>query len=224
MIKHSNLILSLIVTLFYFSITNLKASNNTDHWTKINDKDGVQVFSTPVKDSDILKIKTQVNIEASISEIQSILDNVKHRKNWIPYLVKSDIIENISDSERIEYSLFSAPWPASDRDFVYQLKQSLNNESKIVYQMSSTEHPAKPDNDDLIRANLIESTYILTAIADQRTQVELIYLADPRGWLPDWIINIIQRILPYKILRNLRLQAERINIKSSSNINNTESL
>lgn len=195
----------LIILLFYNHTSN--ANSREINWVKINDKENVQVYSTDVIGSDILKIKTQVEINASIKEVQSILDNVKHRKNWIPYLKDSVIIDTLSNTEKVEYSFFSAPWPATDRDFVYKLTQTLHNESKIIYYMTSTTHHMKPDNDDLIRAELMESTYILSAISPQKTRVELIFHADPKGWLPNWIINIIQRVLPYLILRNLRYQA-----------------
>jgi len=197
----------LVLVLFAYNPVYSEIKNSDIKWEEINDKENVKVYSTEVPGSDILKIKTKTIVKASISKIQSILDNVKHRKNWIPYLQESSIIEIKSDTEKFEYSLFSAPWPASDRDFVYKLTLISSNESNITYQMTSVQHPGKPVTDDMIRADLMESTYILTALSPQLTQVELIFHADPRGWLPDWIINIIQRILPYMILRNLREQA-----------------
>jgi START domain len=184
-----------------------ETKNNTVKWKEINDKENIKVYSTEVSGSDILKIKTQTIIHAPILVIQSILDNVKHRKNWIPYLQKSSIIEVISDTEKVEYSLFSAPWPASDRDFVYKLTQISSNKLNITYNMSSVQYPHKPISTQMIRADLMESTYILTALSPETTQVELIFHADPKGWLPNWIVNIIQRVLPYLILRNLREQA-----------------
>ena len=73
--------------------------------------------------------------------------------------------------------------------------------------MKSEDSPLLPVDDDMIRADLIESMYTLTSLTEQQTQVELIFHADPKGWLPVWIINIIQKTLPYMILRNLRMQA-----------------
>lgn len=197
--------------LFFLYISSLNCFAEQDKtiiWEKINEKSNISVFSTEAPGSDILKIKTQTIIIANISDIQSILNNVKHRKNWVPYLKESSIIEDVSSTENIEYSLFSAPWPASDRELVYKITHISNNEGSSVYEMRSTQHIQKPENDSRIRSDLMESTYILTALSDNKTQVELIYHADPKGWLPNWIINIIQRILPYFILKNLRTQVE----------------
>ena len=175
-----------------------------ENWLEINNQENIKVFSTHVDGSNILKIKAVTVVDASFKEIQAILDDVGKRHIWIPYLQSSRIIEKISDTENIEYSYFSAPWPASNRDFVYSIKRTEFNASSLIYQMTSTQHPSKSENEDLIRAELMTSTYILSRISEQKTQVELIYHADPKGWLPNWIINIIQKILPFKILRNLK--------------------
>jgi len=203
----SKKIFALILSLSVYNTGYCETQNPIIEWEEINDQENVKVYSTEVPGSDILKIKTRTIIKSSISNIQSILDNVAHRKNWIPFLQESSIIEIKSNTEKIEYSLFSAPWPATDRDFVYKLTLISSNASNITYTMTSTQHSDKPVSDDLIRADLMESTYILTALSPELTRVELIFHADPKGWLPDWIINIIQRILPYLILRNLRQQA-----------------
>jgi len=198
---------TLIVNLLVFGTAYAETNNTTINWKKINDKENVSVYSTEVHGSNILKIKAQTILETSLSHVQSILDNVEHRSSWIPYLQKCMIVEKSSNTENVEYSLFSAPWPASDRDFVYKITQTLSTESKAIYYMTSIQHPRKPEHNTIVRAELMESTYILTALSANKTQVELIFHADPKGWLPNWIINIIQRILPYMILRNLHDEA-----------------
>ena len=177
------------------------------NWQLVKNKQDITVYTKAVPDSDILKVKTQVIINAEINQIREILDDAAHRKNWIPYLKSSSIAYSFSNTEKLEHSHFSAPWPASDRDFVYRLRLIHQDENKLIYHMKSEESDIIAVNVDMIRAELIESSYILTALNKQQTQVELIFHADPKGWLPVWIINIIQKTLPYLILRNLREQA-----------------
>ena len=70
--------------------------------------------------------------------------------------------------------------------------------------MHSIDTDLKPEDVNKIRADLYESIYSLTALDSETTSVELVFHANPKGWLPNWIINIIQRVLPFKILRNLK--------------------
>jgi len=196
----------LVLLVAAINISN--AANSHKTWQLETDDDGIQVYIIKVDNTDIIKAKSVAKLKASLAEIKSILDDIEHRHEWVPFLKQSSVIEKQSEKSRVEYSLFSAPWPASDRDFVYSLQLTLNTANKQIYEMHSVKTPAMPENADRIRGEIFESKYILTAVAENITQVELIYHADPKGWLPNWIINIIQKALPYKILRNLRDRLE----------------
>ena len=190
---------------FFILLTCVAWNSHAEtQWEKVRDKSGISVYTSETDNSDIIKVKTRVIIDASLKHIQQILDNAPMRNQWVPYLAHSRIIHRFSDNERLEYSLFSAPWPASDRDFVYRMTLLHQDDDKISYSMVSEVHSLMPENKDIVRAELIESIYTLTAIDNQKTHVELIFQADPKGWLPVWVINIIQKALPYLILRNLR--------------------
>lgn len=201
---------AILYLLFYFYITTINANeiNSLNNWEKIKNVNGVSVYSMKNEKSDIIKVKVHVVINAPIKRIQYILDDIAHRDVWIPLLHHSNILLTLSNTEKIEYSLFSALWPVSDRDFVYRISQIRSDNNQIIYSMKSEKNSLMPINDDIIRADLIESIYTLTALNKKQTNVELIYHADPKGWLPYWVINIIQKILPYMMLRNLREQAQ----------------
>jgi hypothetical protein len=178
-----------------------------DNWHLARHSDGIQVYTMDVSGSKIIKVKTRVTIATPMQHIQRILDNVPQRKDWVPYLQHSAIIETLDDGSRIEHSIFAAPWPAADRDFTYRMVRGRQDAERQVYTMKSTTTEQMPDQPDIIRAELIDSRYSLRATGAERTEVELIFYADPKGWLPNWIINIIQQVLPYRMLKNLRALA-----------------
>ena len=61
-----------------------------------------------------------------------------------------------------------------------------------------------PEQDDYVRAILMEGAYSLTPIDAEHTEVELLFYTDPRGHLPLWIVNIVQRAFPFEALKRLR--------------------
>ncbi|NOZ37056.1 MAG: hypothetical protein GXP11_03115 [Gammaproteobacteria bacterium] len=183
------------------------AQKQESDWQKIRDEDGIQVYSAAVSDSDIIKVKTEVIIAAPLEHIRQILDDAPQRSRWIPYLEQSKVLQHISDTQRLEYSHFDAPWPASDRDFVYRIRLQHKNNNQLIFQMQSERSPLMPEQTGIVRAELIESVYTLSALQPQKTRVELVFHADFRGWLPDWVINIVQRHLPFMMLKNLRARA-----------------
>ena len=199
--------LFLLTSWFFFTIS-AHAQNPEPDWQKIKDEDGILVYSAAVNGSDIIKVKTEVVIDAPLARIRQILDDAPQRHQWIPYLDHSKVLQPISDTQRLEYSLFDAPWPASNRDFVYRIRLQHRQNDQLVFRMKSEQSPLMPEQAGIVRAELIESVYTLTRLQPQRTRVELVFHADLKGWLPVWIINIVQRALPFRMLKNLRTRAE----------------
>lgn len=178
-------------------------------WKLIEDENGIQVYILESSSSKIVKAKTKTIVKTSLENVKNTLDDIEHRHEWVPFLKKSQALTQYSDNQRIEHSHFSAPWPASDRDFVYKIELASASNQQLVYKMQSVESVLMPVDEDMIRADLYESIYTLTVIDKSTTAVELTFHADPKGWLPNWIINIIQRVLPYKILNNLKARLEK---------------
>ncbi len=195
-----------IIVLFIFSSFS-QATDNT--WQLIEDENGIQVYILEASSSSIVKAKTRTIVKASLEDVKKTLDDIEHRHEWVPFLKKSKALTQYADKQRIEHSHFSAPWPASDRDFVYKIELASASNQQLVYKMQSVESVFMPVDEDMIRADLYESIYTLTVIDKSTTEVELTFHADPKGWLPNWIINIIQRVLPYKILNNLKARLEK---------------
>ncbi len=198
---------SLFTTCLLFT-TSVYAQAQEADWEKINDDEGITVYSATVDGSDIIKVKTELIIAASIETIRQILDDAPQRHQWVPFLDHSRVLQHFENTERLEYSRFAAPWPASDRDFVYRIRLLLQKNKQLIFEMKSESSSLMPEQPGIVRAELVESVYTLTALQPQQTRVELLFHADPKGWLPVWIINIIQRSLPFMMLKNLRARAE----------------
>ena len=203
-----NKILILFVLIQAVLVKTAIAIPTENNWQLIKNEDGIKVYIFETKYSDIVKAKTQTIIKAPLNKVKATLDDINHRHEWVPFLKVSRVLSEYKNNKRIEYSHFSAPWPASDRDFVYQIELIAESDQQLVYKMYSVETELKPEDVSKIRADLYESIYTLTVIDKETTAVELIFHADPKGWLPNWIINIIQRVLPFKILRNLKARLD----------------
>lgn len=177
------------------------------HWEEVRDSDGIKVFIGRVADEPIAMVKTEVTIDAGLGRIKEVLDDVAGRVKWVPYLSESRILQELTPTEKLHYDRFAAPWPAADRDIVYRGTTVHESDHGIVYIMKSEPVSSLPEQKGVVRAQLTESSYTLTAVNESQTRVELIFHADPRGWLPLWIVNIIHRAFPFRVLENLREQA-----------------
>jgi len=178
-------------------------------WQLIREDSGVVSYSSETSGAGIIAVRTEVVINADMEKVLSVLDDVAYRKEWVPYLVEARVLKLDSATDKLEYSLFSAPWPATDRDFVYRQRLLHKDNKKIIFTMSMEESDLMAVQEGVIRADLIESQYTLTAISNNQTHVKLVFSADPKGWLPGWLVNMIQEKLPYQMLRNLRNKIDR---------------
>ena len=206
-----NTLLLLTTGLILLTATAIAQTNSLlteKEWKKVDEKNGVTVYVNETGHSQIIKVKTEVVVNTSINLVQTILNDVEHRSNWIPFLIESRVLQTLSPTEQLEHSIFYGPWPASNRDFVYGISLHKNDGNKVIYSMISEASALMPEQNGMVRAQLIESYYTLTSLGKKRTKVELSFHADPKGWIPTWIVNIIQRALPYMILRNLKALAE----------------
>ncbi|MFC1602076.1 START domain-containing protein [Pseudomonadota bacterium] len=179
----------------------------TADWIPVKEKEGIQIYTRKVTGTPPVMAKGIVIINAKPAAILAVLDNNSNHPKWIPYLQASRKLQTVSDTERLEYNLFDAPWPASNRDFVFRVKAIPSNRKDIlIYSMKSEFSPLMPEQKNIVRGTLHESTFKLTQLGTDKTKVELLFQADPRGWIPNWIVNIVQRAWPYKVLKGLRAQ------------------
>lgn len=199
---------SIVILVLMLNVCMASSEGAELFWEKIKEENNVIVYCQEIEGADLVMVKTEVVIDANMQLIKSILNDVTNRKNWIPYLSESRILAEYAIEEKLEYAFFTAPWPASDRDFVYRQRILQNNDKKIVFVMQSEESGLMPLKDGVVRAEMMKSQYTLTTLGDKKTKVELIFYIDLKGWLPDWIINKIQQVLPYITLRNLKVKAE----------------
>ncbi|MDH5572590.1 MAG: START domain-containing protein [Gammaproteobacteria bacterium] len=205
MLKEIILLFILMLSQLYLNISNADKTV----WEKIKDRNGISIYIINNDTSGIIKVRTSTIINASISNIQNILENYQQRTAWVPYLKHSRLLQSLSDNIKIEYAHFDAPWPASDRDFIYRMSRLDTTNNSISYAMKSETLETIPDMDSIIRATLIEGQYSLNKLEENRTKVDLVFHADLKGWLPLWVINIVQKALPYRMLLNLKALAEK---------------
>lgn len=189
-----------------FLAAALAADNNGGvDWEEIKHADGIRVLSTDGAQG-IVKVKAVAVLAASPQTVGAVIEDAAQQPAWVPYLTETRVLKEISLNEALLYSRFDAPWPARDRDFVYRSQVSRDAAGGIVYRLKSVQSPLMPERDDYVRAILIEGLYTIEPKDKNSAHVEFMFHADPRGRLPLWIVNIVQRRFPFQALLGLREQ------------------
>ena len=180
-------------------------------WKKIHEKYGVEVFSKKIPGSPLLAFRGETIIDAPIERIYSVLVSLdpKVRLAWVDRLIGTANLEIISDHEGTIYHLFDLPWPVADRDYVLYIKGYRDKETGRVYlNLRSVDHPDAPDPPG-VRAITTFTGYELIPLSKGKTRVSVEVLTDPRGLIPSWLVNLVQKTWPSDTLHGLRRQVKK---------------
>ncbi|MEE2742733.1 MAG: START domain-containing protein [Bdellovibrionota bacterium] len=194
---------SLTFVLLLFSFLSFSKIHD---WKKVDEEKGVKIFEKKMPGSSILAFRGTAIVNASLGKIYYVLQDYKNEREWVDMLDKNIILKNFSKDERVQYQSFDLPWPISDRDFVYHAKSSLSKSGKkILMIIKSVDYEGAPKTVG-VRGSLYRSSFELEKIAPNKTKVDVQIYADPKGFLPKWVVNLIQKGWPLDTLEGIRRQ------------------
>jgi hypothetical protein len=179
-------------------------------------------YSKQIKHSEHSNIAYQCAglIEAPLGKLVSVLRNEERGKEWIKRLKTRQVIQTISQKERIEYWHTEMPWPFQDRDFVLRTQLNFNQkEEKAVILIRSVKHSRFPVMRNRARGKVyyakIELSFCpsvcrsLKSHCLMKTHIEAEFYANFQGQIPSAMIQKVQERVPPKIFEILQKQATR---------------
>lgn len=181
------------------------AAHAAGRWEYIGTFDGVRVERKEIPGSDVFAFRGEITANIHIGKIIStFLDNRK-RKDWVDRYEKSRSLGKPGPMEEIYWIAFSLPFPVSNRDYVLHAV-AVPEPAKAVFtaNIKSVKHPGAPEYDGYVRATANGTYYRFEALKGQeRTKLYVEVHTDPKGMLPDALINLIQKKWPSKTLSGL---------------------
>lgn len=171
-------------------------------WEQIDDAHGIKVYKKDVAGSKLHAFRGVGIVDAPMEKIIWVLRDNDHRTEWVDRLKKSIILEQKGEYEFVVYQHFGSPAVISDRDFVYRAKAFSRKDGTAVLDIQSVTHPKAPPTVG-VRGELKYSSYVLTRVGE-KTLVDVSVSLDPKGALPGWIVNMVQKSWPMNTLKALR--------------------
>ncbi|MBX2799793.1 MAG: hypothetical protein KTR31_19095 [Myxococcales bacterium] len=172
-------------------------------WKEIYTSDGVTVSKASVPNSKFVAFKGDTVMDAPAGKVLHVLLDNTHRLEWVGRLYESTTLSRTSDFDYVVYQAFALPAIFSDRDYVYRgVATREAGTGAVILSLASTEHPEAPETVG-VRAELVNSRYRLTP-QGEKTRVEVEIVTDPKGAMPIWLVNLIQRSWPLDTLTGIR--------------------
>ncbi|MBQ0754776.1 MAG: hypothetical protein KBT87_02390 [Gammaproteobacteria bacterium] len=178
-----------------------------EHWRQITDRNGIQV-SVNYDENSRLKQFRGVTVMSLTDEyaMLALYNDVEAFPRWLHLISEASLIEEHSMIDKDLRFLIKMPWPVSDREVL--LKATLvhvtreDNESVTAYLNGTPD--LLPLNDDYIRVPEINGLFSFQRIAPGKVKVTYQISLALGGYLPNWLVNLTTRDIPYFTLEKLR--------------------
>lgn len=196
-------------------------------WEMFDEEDGVRCFRRDVKGSDIVALRGEGFVAAPITRVASVLVDRNRAHEWIDRLARTKMLRHISETESINWNHIKTPTPLKDRDFVFKTILSTDPaKKKLMINYFSVTDPLAPETDDYVRGSFKSGKFELTAVErtnkdgtkTRGTQVIAEVVVDPRGSVPTFLVNMVQKSWPHKTITSLRKQVAKPDIKDDKRV------
>ena len=201
------------ITLFAALLLPLTAS--ASDWESLGVIDGVKVWKRTVPDSDLFAFKGEVVADVHIGKLLTVFRSSERRKDWVAKYADHETIKKGPAFE--EYWIrFSLPFPVTDRDYVLRSDAHEEPDRRTYHcRVESIVRDAMKEKDCCVRARVEGTKYRFEALPGGKTRLMVEVQTDPRGMLPDWLVNMIQKKWPSDTLNGLIREAKKARIDSS---------
>jgi hypothetical protein len=196
-------------------------------WEMFDEEDGIRMYRRDVAGSSVVALRGEGFVAAPITRVASVLIDRKRSTEWIDRLVRTKVLRQLSETESINWNHIKTPTPLKDRDFVFKsLLTTDPAQKKVLFTYYSVTDPLAPVTDDYVRGSFKSGKFELTMATrtnkDGTKTKGTIVIAevevDPRGSVPTFIVNMVQKSWPYKTLTALRKQVAKPDIKDDARV------
>lgn len=176
-------------------------------WELRDIAEGVTTYRQENPDTRLVAVRGVTTIDAPLPLVLTVLTNesFEKQKRWVPNLEEFTTVNKTSMLNRKLYVHVGFKWPVKDRDFAYNSKIYSQN-GKVIVEYTSANN-IREEKEDVIRG-VMKTAFILEALPDGRTSIDLRAIADPGGGIPKVFVNLAQRDYSEKMLSRIRIQVE----------------
>jgi hypothetical protein len=169
-------------------LTVLLASNTSwaNDWKLEKQKNNVSIYSKKA-DTGYKKILVKTTVEANPHALIALLDDVAFTSQWIHNCIEVKILDQISPTERLINSFFTAPWPVKNRDMVFYSKTTFSNNTVQIE--ISDRGDTTPQHPKYVRMQNMYGLWQASALDDGRSEITYTGSGNPGGNLPTFLAN-----------------------------------
>jgi hypothetical protein len=190
-----------------------------EKWELVGNKDDIVTYRREVAGSPVIAIRGEAVVEAPLLHVASVLMDTARLPQWMDRVAEARRIRATSALHYVEYERASTPFPLTDRDFVIESWVEIDAAKKqLLLKAHSAVDPSAPAI-GLVRGEVLSSTFTLTPLDHgQRTHLVAEVHTDPKGAIPKWMVNLVQKSWAHTTIMGLRAQVRKANLPDNPEV------
>lgn len=182
-------------------------------WELLTDDDKILVYKKDPGADGSISVRGEAVLDFNPEQVYAVLEDNALAEKWMPLVKKRKILQQIDENSRIEYTHIGLPWPLQDRYFLDVSRVDRLKDGVLKISIKSTDKP-KPEwrDEGKVLGFLHYSELVLTPRENgKKTHILIEINSDPRGAIPQWMVNLQQRQWPREFIEGLKDQLQKKN-------------
>ncbi|MCO4793754.1 MAG: hypothetical protein KC493_08585 [Bacteriovoracaceae bacterium] len=196
--------LNVLIVIFCFQA-------QAEEWELLVEKNGIQVYGAKETKDGLIPFRSKATLNFPFERVLTVLLDANRKPEWSPQLKSTTVHQKISPTKYILSEYYNTPWPATDREFL--MLGELHPEKDKFILTAKTHIDTKLAHPDHIQVDIRKLVVTIERAPEGKTHFEFIFLGDMKGWMPSWLVNLIQKKWPFKFIKRLNRQLEKDDIQ-----------
>lgn len=163
-------------------------------WELHKERDGIVIFKEHDSKFKFAQYKAEMTMPHALKKISTAIMNHHSYTSWL-----SDCIQSDKEGDLV-YILMNPPWPLNYRQVWAKIEKKVSKNSLLI---TLNTIDKKQSQHKGVWFRYLHAEFSLIKKSETSTQVKLSILADPNGYLPTWLVNLMAWKIPYQSLYDL---------------------
>jgi hypothetical protein len=174
-------------------------------WKLAKDREGIKVYTRSVPGSSANEFRGVADVDAPLEVVLEVFKDIPSYPQWYGFCKEIRLLKQEGDTHRIIYFVLETTGPVKDRDMVVDVRDTKDLKAgRAEILMKAFKEDYVPRTGTYVRMTEMSGSCILTRVDRDRTGVVYTVRADPAGYIPAFLSNVIQKDQPFLTLKGLR--------------------
>ncbi len=171
-------------------------------WLKFYEEAGITLYRAGETASGLIPFKASGVFAGPLESYLMVLLHHDRKPTWAPKLKSVKVHKRIDSNTFIFSEYYKTPWPAADREFLLVGKVRFMGPNHVRLEAVNAQQKNLKDAYHIL-CDVKLLNLDLKKVSSNKTAITFEFYGDMMGWMPVWLINLIQKKWPMRFLKGL---------------------